>query len=719
MPRLTAIVAGALIAGALGTAAGVMFGWRGAGQSGSPAIPRDEIGPAEIPERPGRRVDSAAELDDLLRDRSFTGRVIIPKDVAWKMERCDRQKDEFGNFVCTPVLEIPLYSGVQLVGERGELGSRPLLFTTIVDTRRRSLFEVCGNDVLVQGLHLQGPQPGDDHETENPYVHGIKVFENTEDGTVSWCEADRFLDPPVRGKIGHRVVIVDNEFDRWTGGAVSVEGGHHNIPLNQWDPYTCPGNPTCCLPTTVPDGEACWQPLTPADAGLVRVERNFMHHNARNEGGYGIDVNGGAYVTVMGNVFNYNRHAVASTGRGHSGYVARFNYVLQGGYREGGSWYSDGYYNQHFDVHGEGDEGYGGAGGTYAEIAFNTIRGEQGYYVVQTRPAFMLRGTPAVGVDFFNNVLAHDSLAAAVLFKGILGPSSYESARSKARFHEGGNRYDTDHAADLATGDFDGDGRTDVFLANGTAWFFSRAGKGPWEFLHASNKPLDGLGFADVDNDGVTDVLYRDGAGNVGYLRSGRQDLAPLTWTPVATKDLRVGDFDGDQRTDLFFTLNGQWQVWYGSTRTWTWAQTSSKDISELLFGEFDDAPGTDVATVLESGWVSSSGATGSWAPLNAKLSESFTNAVAADFDGNGRTDIAFEDANEWRVSADGRAGLVDLLTGDVRLNRWLIGRFEGGAPAMAVHFGPPPGALSKHLVIWRGLGTGDTLQRWSEHEMQ
>jgi hypothetical protein len=721
-------VGGGLIAA--GAALGIMvlseraeqFGpWWSPAFSGSaswPAVPRDEIAPAEIPERPGRRVNSPAELDDLLHDCSFSGRVIIPKDVVWKMERCDRKRDEFGNFVCTPLLEMPLYSGVELVGERGELGSRPLLFTTVVDTIRHALFEIRGNDVLVQGLHLRGPQKGEDHGTKNPYVHGILVRQKAEDGTVSSCAADRENLPGQREKIGHRILIVDNEFDQWTGGAVSVMGWHANILLSEWSPHTCPGNRDCC--DAVADGEICWQPLTPADAGLVRVERNFMHHNARDEGGYGLDVNGGGYVTIMGNVFNFNRHAVAATGRAHSGYVARFNYVLQGGYREGGSWYSDGYYNQHFDVHGEGDEGYGGAGATYLEIAFNTIRGEQGYYVVRTRPAFMQRGIPAEGVDFHNNVLAHDSLAEAVYFKGIgVGVWQGQPALTTAKFREGNNRFDTDYASDLVAGDFDGDGRTDVFVANGTAWFFSRAGKRPWEFLHASTKRLHELGFADIDNDKVTDVLYRDGSGNVGYLKSGRYALVPLTTVPVAIKDVRVGDFDGDGKTDLFFTRNDQWQVWYGSTRTWTLTQSSSKGISELLFGEFDDIKGTDIATVLESGWVYSSGTTGSWAPLNSKLADSFKDAVAADFDGNGQTDIALKKDNRWRISADGRAPLADLNVAGITLNRWIIGRFEPDAPAMAVHFGRPLTSSSKRFVIWRGLGSGDTLHPWSEHDMQ
>ncbi len=46
-----------------------------------------------------------------------------------------------------------------------------------------------------------------------------------------------------------------------------------------------------------------------------------------------------------------------------------------------------------------------------------------------------------------------------------------------------GNRYDTDYSTEIASGDFDGDGRTDVFVGNGTAWFFSRGGSEPWEYL--------------------------------------------------------------------------------------------------------------------------------------------------------------------------------------------------------------------------------------------
>ena len=183
------------------------------------------------------------------------------------------------------------------------------------------------------------------------------------------------------------------------------------------------------------------------------------------------------------------------------------------------------------------------------------------------------------------------------------------------KFQATGNQYDTDYSTELATGDFDGDGEPDVFVANGTAWFYSRGGKRPWEFLHASNKRTEELGFADIDNDGRTDVLYRDPAGNLGYLKSGTVALVNFTTVPVPMKDLRFGDFDGDGKTDIFYTQGGQWMIWYGSTRTWTPAQSSSLPINELLFGEFDEVRGTDVAGVTSGMWAYSSGGLGFWTP--------------------------------------------------------------------------------------------------------
>jgi hypothetical protein len=421
----------------------------------------------------------------------------------------------------------------------------------------------------------------------------------------------------------------------------------------------------------------------------------------------------------VGNVFDTNRHAVASSGRAYAGYTARVNYVLQGGVMQ------DKYWNQHFDVHGTGKDDYGGYAGEHFEIAFNTIRGAQTYFGgFKTRPVFMLRGRPAQGADFAGNVAVHDDLDAAVSLKMDKGDTGIGEDHDAHNFHANGNRFDTDFSQEVATGDFDGDGRADVFVANGTGWFFSRAGIRHWEFLHASNKRTGELGFADIDNDTITDVLYRAGDGAVGFLKGGREALKPLTTAPVPMKDLRFGDFDGDGLTDIFFTRDRQWQVWYGRTRQWTPVQTSSASISELQFGEFDRERGTDVAAVVGGEWSYSSGATQPWARLNRhKLTRSLSGAITADFDGDGRTDIAYRDNFRWNYSPNGRGEPITLRKGFEPAKDLLVGRFDGGSRAQLVRWEPVPSLASSLLAhrfeIWRGLGSGDAFVTRSTQSMR
>ncbi len=633
------------------------------------------------------RVTSPHELAARLQSGAPM-RLIVPADVRWEMKDCA------GNLL----RNLPVGSGVQIVGERGDLGSRPLLYTNDKPkVNNESIFRITGNDVRIEGIHLRGFKLVKDHATrQDPfYQHGITVVEDFDE------------------MLGRRIVIADNEFDRWTGGGVNVVGSHDVVNPSKW--------------------QSGWARPDRSDARLVRVVANYMHNNAQDGGGYGVVLGCCAYVSVTGNVFDVNRHAVAASGKAYSGYIARYNYVLQGGVKQ------DSYWNQHFDVHGTADDGYGGYAGEYFLIADNTIRGEQSYYVVKTRPAFMLRGrtgdprdhrTPPNGSYFNGNYAVHDDLDAAVSLKNR-GDSGIGESHEAFNFHARGNRFDVDYTAEIASGDFDGDGRTDVFLANGTGWFFSRAGERPWEFIDGSNRRIRDLAFADVDNDGITDVIFQKPGGKLIYLKRGSSPSVPLPSAPVDVKALRFGDFDGDGRTDIFYTRARKWRVWYGATRAWRQTQSSVTPVGEMLFGEFDETTGTDIAAVRNGQWSYSSGATDGWARLNSKRRDSFRSAVAADFDGNGKPDIAFGNGRKWVYSRDGRGPLVPLRTGRVLpvypdLNQLLIGHFDGGTRATVVGWNRVPHPTvpavfrpGLRLVEWRGLGSSQAFAGLSRQNMR
>jgi hypothetical protein len=651
-----------------------------------PASPATLVTPGDIipvpggavavePPTPRVVVRSPAELVDTLNS-SFTGIIVVPQDVSWDLS------DHTG---------LPLRSGVSLVGERGMLCNRPTLFDD--NHEAPALFELSANNVRVEGIHFRGPAAGN-RSAEQPYVHAIRV-------KVDRAQA-----------LGRGILISDNEFNEWPGAGVTIKSMMSRRTPAEYDP--------------------AWPRPTRADADQVRVERNFMHHNARDGGGYGVTVDGGAYASVMGNVFDFNRHAVASDGYAHTGYIARFNYVLQGGFMQGNFW------NQHFDVHGTNDSdgndvstGYGGSAGEYYEIAFNTIRGKQTYYQgLKTRPSFMLRGKPTEGARFDANVDVHDDLDAAVSLKSDKGDTGWGEDQGKFNFSATGNSFGADYSGELAAGDFDGDGRTDAFLATGTAWFVSRAAVEPWQLLHGSTKRTAELAFADIDNDGVTDVIWRAPDGALGYLKSGAGVVIPLTTSPVPVTELRFGDFDGDGKTDVFRREpNGQWVIWFGRTRAWTAVESSGFPLSDLRFGEFDQTPGTDVVVVLRDQWAVSSGANAKWARLNSRLRPSFNHAVVADFDGDGRSDIAFDNGEQfWVFSSGGRGPLQSLrdadgLTSFATLDHLLVGHFDGRPSAGIVTYGDPyrsaPGDVTDRFVIWHRERGRDPFAQVSREAMR
>lgn len=197
----------------------------------------------------------------------------------------------------------------------------------------------------------------------------------------------------------------------------------------------------------------------------------------------------------------------------------------------------------------------------------------------------------------------------------------------------------------LVLGDFDGDRRTDVFIAAAGTWYVSRGGTEGWTEWNTSRVDPWQLSFGDFDGDGRTDVFNATGkVWNVSY--GGSTVWQRLNTSAVRAPNLVFRDFDGDGRTDVFRTSNGTWWVSSGGTEPWAELNTSAVPLSALRFGDFDGDRRTDIyRTDARLGWVVSSGGSGPWTALPGHLRmPPFTappsGFVFGDFDGDGRPDV-------------------------------------------------------------------------------
>lgn len=154
---------------------------------------------------------------------------------------------------------------------------------------------------------------------------------------------------------------------------------------------------------------------------------------------------------------------------------------------------------------------------------------------------------------------------------------------------------------DLAVGnfvdDFAGDNRSDIFYSDGTSWYVSSGGAGPFKFVNTSSFRVKDLRFGDFDGDGKTDVfgVVSNGVINTwSYSKSAtgswsdgflQEAMAPIDRVAVA-------DFDGDGRADVmtrdqpsnyqgpngnFGIVIWNWKISYGGIRNWTTHQIAPK----------------------------------------------------------------------------------------------------------------------------------------------
>jgi hypothetical protein len=451
------------------------------------------------------------------------------------------------------------------------------------------------------------------------------------------------------------IAMVDhNEISDWEVAGVEVEGGHGKVDgVN-----TCP-----------PD--LANEQGTQAN---VRIERNFIHHNTRNDAGYGSVMSSGGRSVLVGNTYDMNRHSIAADGEPHGEYRAWYNLVLSSAPTYDNHWWSfltGGNVEQDFDMHGTGNDpsrndGFGGIAGA-VDIGGNTFLGGN-------RPNLEYRGKPCYVPNFHDNV-TQQSRDSAVNLQGVTsvvtlvieepdtptsptGPSAYVMASAyQPVLISAHNQYGdsspgySNPTANLRTGDFDGDGVEDVFLATGTAWYFAPAGNAEWRLLSPKTDKADTLLFGDFDNDGRTDVVKKSGS----YLMvswGGTSDWEQLNSNPTSAQiaDLAVGNFVGDARDDIFWADGKTWWVSDHGAGAFAQSQTSVVRMPNLRFGDFTGSGRTDVFSVVSGKWQVSYGATSSWTPLPVSLTSSVDGLVVADFTGDGKADVARSSLLQWQI---------------------------------------------------------------------
>jgi hypothetical protein len=384
--------------------------------------------------------------------------------------------------------------------------------------------------------------------------------------------------------------------------------------------------------------EQCQTP--PPNDPRVLVQRNYIHANRRDGAGYGVVVAGDGRAAIFGNTFMGNRHAISGTGDSGQSYYAFGNRRLFSAPQQ------DGFPNQDFDMHGTGggsdcigsNSGRGGTAGDVQEIRHNTFFGHQ-------RNNFLLRGSPCRYALFSENVTRQsedpwfDYQAAAV-----------DDCDDDAdpNFIEQDNRYDIDDpTSNISAHDFDGDGRDDLFLSTGAAWYVSFGGRTNWKFRAIPTDEIDDLRFGDFDGDGRVDVIRStssldlDVPAAIQVRWGGEGDWMQLLKLDADVDDLLVGDFDADGVDDIIHPTAQTWTI-FTQTSALSWPQSVWPDpvfASSVRVADFDNDGRDDVILERFGDWVFASGGVPTSLVLLGDSRGSFGNLRFIDVNGNGRAD--------------------------------------------------------------------------------
>jgi hypothetical protein len=416
----------------------------------------------------------------------------------------------------------------------------------------------------------------------------------------------------------------------------------------------------------------------------VRVHHNVfqfnrrVEHNGTCEGryglGYGVSVGPGSAI-IEANVFDHNRHDIASSGNPGSFYTAMYNLVLTG------------LVGHSFDVHGGADrEDCTNVAGSGFVIHHNT-------FMQSSQAAVKVRGIPMTSADVYKNETRDDSTNDAFVQINSSGHFNVTDNRTKVnRFPAwfisfGGSSYwqwrqfEAQDLSDTAAGDFDGDGAADVIRSTASGWQWSKSGREGWAFLNTYTNPISQLVFGNFVGLSSTDIVRATGT-EWQVSEGGSSQWHPLFTTTASLASAAFGDFEGDNKTDAFFADGTRWTIVQNYSPVTRRQYNEPYKLSELRFGNFVGDSKVDVVRSTGSEWLVWDRISRTWNHLNVS-SYSLANLTLADFNGDGFTDIARNGSGGWFVSWGGRSSWQVLNASVVAsLNSQLIADFNGDRKA-------------------------------------
>lgn len=578
------------------------------------------------------------------------------------------------------------------VGGGARIKYAPFLYC--LDADNPTAFWVAGEGARLTGFRLEGLSI--DAQDSAPRTYGILV-DGVEVAYPSVCDGKS------RGLARH-VEIDHMELTGWKEGGVGVYGHSSRVQSDDgtapiWDDFDQMWVGGDWHPLA-----ACRCDATPTDGVSVRVARNYIHHN-RNPDGYGVVVTYDGHALIEGNTFLHNRHAIAATGQTGPRYFALGNLVQSHGENE-----------QDFDVHGSA----GCAGGARGGVAGERIDVVANTFLGNDRNNLYLRGTSCQGARYAGNVTRQQESA---------GP--LETVTHSRAVHTtvcpweppvnltvtADNRYEiADPTAKLAVGDFNGDGRDDLLMATGAAYYVSFDGQTAWQLRGYGTEQLDELLLGDFDGDHRTDLIRNNPSGAGIQIRFGGEGDWINKRPDVRLPDLLAGDFDGDGRDDLIWTTGTDWRFSKNGSAAWTVLRADTRRAGALRVGRFDADASADVfATVPVCGlsggcWMAYPGGAGA-AVLLGPARAALSTLSIADVDGDGRDDV---------VSAApiiGGYAISVSLRGTQPLATWALSG-SGKPGAVGKFTGAPASLLAWDSLAWNRVPYGQPAQPWAWYEM-